>query len=105
MAEHSRSPRLGTEPASGGFALSGHYQPGTPAACGEYGREARDVERAVHNHLRKTLGLGPHLDSSDMGAVGGWTETYDAELVSPPELVRLVGDAAERLGVGCKVSA
>ncbi|MFB6518737.1 hypothetical protein [Streptomyces sp. NPDC056401] len=54
------------------------------------GREAKAVERAVHKHLRDKLGLGPHLDPSAMGAVGGWTETYDAELVPVLELVRLV---------------
>ncbi|MFE2283890.1 hypothetical protein ACFXDJ_06930 [Streptomyces sp. NPDC059443] len=54
------------------------------------GREARGIEQAVHNHLRDQLGLTAHLDSSDMGAVGGWTETYDAGLVSALELVELV---------------
>ncbi|MGW7314688.1 hypothetical protein [Streptomyces sp. NPDC054865] len=54
------------------------------------GREAHHIEQAVHTHLRKALGLGAHLGPSDMGTVGGWTETYDARLVSAPELVRLV---------------
>ncbi|GCD40387.1 hypothetical protein [Streptomyces paromomycinus] len=58
------------------------------------GVEAHAVEQAVLQHLRGA-GHGPHLNRDTMP--NGWTETFDADLVTPAALSALVETTIERL--------
>ncbi|MEU8545354.1 GIY-YIG nuclease family protein [Streptomyces sp. NPDC048717] len=59
------------------------------------GVEAHAVEQAVLQHLREA-GHGPYLNRDTMP--NGWTETFDADLVTPAVLAALVETTIERLG-------
>ncbi|MFD9047208.1 GIY-YIG nuclease family protein [Streptomyces zaomyceticus] len=58
------------------------------------GVEAHAVEQAVLQHLREA-GHGPYLSRDTMP--NGWTETFDADLVTPTTLAAIVGTTIERL--------
>ncbi|MCJ0868123.1 GIY-YIG nuclease family protein [Streptomyces sp. AP-93] len=65
----------------------------------EVGGEAYGVEQSVHAHLRDDRGLIPFLTAEQM-PYGGWTETYDARLVSALELMSIVeAEIGERVAV------
>lgn len=51
---------------------------------------ARMAEQAVLAHLRATLGSTPFLAKEDMGAVHGYTETFDASKVDREKLKLMV---------------
>jgi hypothetical protein len=59
------------------------------------GQQARDVEQAVLRHLRTELGLRHALTAEETKGVGGWTETFSADEVSPQELWVLVRKTAK----------
>lgn len=56
----------------------------------EDGRAAAEVESLALAHIRGELGLTAYLNAASMEGVGGSTETFDADLLSPASLARLV---------------
>lgn len=48
----------------------------------EHGNEILDLETKVLRWIRKDLGLPPHLGNEELGAIGGWSETFSSEGVS-----------------------
>jgi hypothetical protein len=59
------------------------------------GQQARDVEQSVLRHMRTELGLRHALTAKETKGVGGWTETFSADEVSPEELWVLVRATAK----------
>ena len=47
-----------------------------------HGKEILDLETRVLKWIRKDLGLPPHLGDKELGAIGGWSETFSSEGIS-----------------------
>lgn len=56
----------------------------------ELGLSAREIERDFFYWLRIELGMAPHLDSVDIGKLGGWTETFAMDGISDLEIINKV---------------
>ena len=61
------------------------------------GAGAWAVEQAVLRHIREEMSLDNFLTADQMGAQGGWTETFDASLLPPHDLRRMVEQERNRL--------
>ena len=48
------------------------------------------VEQAVLRRIRSDMGLSHFLTADQLGAQGGWTETFDAKLIHPSHLCQIV---------------
>jgi hypothetical protein len=48
----------------------------------EDGKSVLDLETKVLRWIRKDLGLPPHLGDQELGAIGGWSETFSSEGVT-----------------------
>ena len=51
------------------------------------GNEILSLETKVLRWIRKDLGLPPHLGVTEMGSIGGWSETFSYEGVSNDEII------------------
>lgn len=59
-------------------------------------QRAYTVEQATLTHLRQHMGLSHYLTPDYMGKLRGWTETFDAELITPHRLTTLAREEAAR---------
>ncbi len=64
--------------------------------CGHQ-RPAWAVEQAVLRHIREEMRLSHFLTADQMGAQGGWTGTFDANLLPPDGLWQMVGQERDKL--------
>jgi hypothetical protein len=60
------------------------------------GEQARQVEQIVLARLRREYQLTAYMSAETMPQ-GGWTETFDAEIVSADTVWRIVQDEAQRI--------
>lgn len=56
------------------------------------GTEILQLETQVLRWIRKDLGLPPYLGVQELGAMGGWSETFSIEGVSNAEVIRKIED-------------
>jgi hypothetical protein len=61
------------------------------------GAAAWAVEQAVLRNIREDMSLTYFLTADQMGAQGGWTETFDANLLRPATLLQMVGQKRNEL--------
>jgi hypothetical protein len=61
------------------------------------GAAAWAIEQAVLRHIREGMALSYFLTPEQMGAQGGWTETFDASLLPPSSLCQMVEQERNRL--------
>jgi hypothetical protein len=61
------------------------------------GAAAWAIEQAVLRRIREEMSLSHFLTADQMGALGGWTETFDANLLPPHELLQLVEQERSKL--------
>jgi hypothetical protein len=54
------------------------------------GAAAWAIEQAVLRHIREEMSLSHLLTADQIGSLGGWTETFDANLLPPRDLLQLV---------------
>ncbi len=61
------------------------------------GAAAWAIEQAVLRYIREEMSLSHFLTADQMGAQGGWTETFDANLLPPDGLCEMVEEERNRL--------
>jgi hypothetical protein len=61
------------------------------------GAAAWAVEQAVLRHIREGMKFSNFLTADQMGFQGGWTETFDADLLPPDGLWQLIEQEQNRL--------
>jgi len=61
------------------------------------GAAAWAVEQAVLRHIREEMKFSNFLTADQMGVQGGWTETFDADLLPPDGLWQLIEQEQNRL--------
>jgi hypothetical protein len=61
------------------------------------GAAAWAVEQAVLRHIREEMSLSSFLTADQMGAQGGWTETFSADILPPRGLWQMVEQEQHRL--------
>ncbi len=57
------------------------------SAESENGTEILELETTILRWIRKDLGLPPYLGDKELGAIGGWSETFSIEGVSNAEVI------------------
>jgi hypothetical protein len=65
----------------------------------ETGAGAWAIEQAVLRQIRENRNLGHFLLPDQVGAQGGWTETFDADALSPSDLWRMVELTRDQLAL------
>ena len=60
------------------------------------GNDAWTVEQEILHQLRMERNLAPYMGPEDMPQ-GGWSETFDAELITPSQLWTLISETASSL--------
>lgn len=61
------------------------------------GKVVMDLETKVLRWIRKELGLPPFLGSEELGAIGGWSETFSIEGVPNEEVLSKVSELLEAI--------
>jgi hypothetical protein len=61
------------------------------------GAAAGAIEQAVLRRIREEMSLSHFLTAEQMGAQGGWTETFDANLLPPHDLLQIVEQQLSKL--------
>lgn len=61
------------------------------------GAAAWAIEQAVLRYIREEMSLSHFLTADQMGAQGGWTETFDANLLPPDGLCEMVEQERDKL--------